>query len=197
MQPIRRCTSQHSTASVQPIRSEFPPLSWSIGLKLCLPWLASSMPPFGFQCLIYEINIHHEHSSYANFALQKEQSRHQGKGHRPSTGNHLLLMLMCAGGNYNEANPFRNGRGRSQSTACAIQPVATKAPSPILDEARGLSTHTTKKPFFRLSKNVFSANFCPLGGFCPAFLAARHHAKSRLFFPFSLLLSVSLGKSKL
>ena len=32
-------------------------------------------------------------------------------------------MSMCSDGNYNNANPFRNGQGRDQSVASAIQLV--------------------------------------------------------------------------
>ena len=58
-----------------------------------------------------------------NFTIYNEQNRRQDNVHRPRTGNPVLLMLMLSDENYNHANPFRNGRGRSQSVSWAIQPV--------------------------------------------------------------------------
>jgi hypothetical protein len=64
----------------------------------------------------------------------------------------------------------------------------------------GLPTHTSKKPFFRLSKQVFSNNVCPLGGFFAAFLAARDHDKYPGFIPLALIMininTTGLNRSK-
>jgi hypothetical protein len=137
-------TAKHSTASVQPIRCEkikqwrrdrlssdalvfraAPASVVGYRLKKCLPWSASSMPPLGFQRLTPGLNLPFEHPSYTNFTLHNKQNRPQGKGHRPGAGNPVLSMLMCFDGNYNHANPFRNGRGRNQSVSSAIQLAGT------------------------------------------------------------------------
>jgi hypothetical protein len=129
-------SAEHSTTSSQPIRSEkikqwrcdrprsdaivFRAAPASIvvyRLENCLPSLASSMPPLGFQCVTHRINIPHEHASYTNFTLYNEKNRQQGNVQRPSTGNPVLLMLLCSDGKYDHAHPFRNGRGRNQSVS--------------------------------------------------------------------------------
>jgi hypothetical protein len=137
-------TAEHSTTSVQPIRSEkikqwrrdcprsnalvfraAPASIVEFPLKDCLALSASSMPPLGFQRVTHRMNIPHEHASYMNFELYDEQNRRQGHVHRPRAGNPVLTMLMCSDGNYNHANPSRNGRGRGQSVSSAKQPVPT------------------------------------------------------------------------
>jgi hypothetical protein len=70
----------------------------------------------------------HEHTNYTNFKLENEQSRRRGNSHRPRAGKHVLPMLICSDGNYNNANPFRNGRGRNQSAASTIQPLSIPEP---------------------------------------------------------------------
>jgi hypothetical protein len=125
-------TAEHSTTSVQPIRSEKfkqwrrdRPSSNALILKAapasiveyrlenCFALSASSMPPLGFQCVTHKMNIFYEHFSYANFKLYKDQNRRQDDAHRPHTGNPMLLMLMRSDDHCNHANPFRNGRGRA------------------------------------------------------------------------------------
>jgi len=135
-------TAEHSTTSVQPIRSEkikrwcrdrprsdalviraAPASIVEYRLKNCLTLSASSMPPLGFQCVTHRKNIPYEQSSYMNLTLYNERNRRQDNVHRPRTGNHVLLMLMCSDDNYNHANSFRNGRGRGKSVSRAIKPV--------------------------------------------------------------------------
>jgi hypothetical protein len=135
-------TAEHGKTSVLPIRSEeikqwrrdyprsdalvlraAPASIIEYRLKNCLTLSASSMPPLGFQHVTHRMNIPHEHASYINFTLYNEQNRRQGNVHRPPAGNPLLTMLMCSDGNYNHANPSRNGRGRSQSVLSVIQPA--------------------------------------------------------------------------
>jgi hypothetical protein len=137
-------TAEHSTTSVQPIRSEkikqwrrdrprsdalvlraAPASIVEYRLKNCLSLSASSMQPLGFQCVTHRMNMPYEHSSYMNFTLHNEQNRQQDNVHRPRTGNPVLLMFMCSDGNCNHANPLRNGRGRSQSVLWAVQPVGS------------------------------------------------------------------------
>jgi len=61
-----------------------------------------------------------------NFTLHDEQNRRQGNVHRQRAGNPALTMLMCSDGNYNHANPSRNGRGRStQRTTWLVQIVSS------------------------------------------------------------------------
>jgi hypothetical protein len=55
--------------------------------------------------------------------LHNEQNIRQDNAHRQRTGNPVFLMIMCSDGKYNHANPFRNGRGRSQSVSWTMQPV--------------------------------------------------------------------------
>ena len=135
-------TVEHSTTSVQPIRSEqikqwhrdrprsdalvlraAPASIVEFRLKNCLASSVSSMPPLGFQRMTHRMNIPHEHTSYMNFTLHDKQNRRQGSVHRQRAGNPVLTMLMCSDGNYNRAYPSRNGQGRSQSISWAIQPV--------------------------------------------------------------------------
>jgi hypothetical protein len=124
-------TAEHSTTSVQPIRSEkikqwhrdrarsdalalraAPASILEFRFQNCLTLSVSSMPPLGFQRVTHRMNIPHEHASYKNFTLHDEQNRRQGNVHRPRAGNPVLTMLLCSVGNYNHANPSRNGRGR-------------------------------------------------------------------------------------
>jgi hypothetical protein len=99
-------------------------------LQNCFTLSASSMPPLDFQCVTHRMNILNEHSNYMNFTLHDEQNRQQDNVHRPRTGNPALLMFMCSDGNYNHANPFRNGRGRSKSVSWAIQPLLSLNSNP-------------------------------------------------------------------
>jgi hypothetical protein len=92
-------------------------------LENCSPNSFSSMPPLDFLRVTHGINIPYEHTSYTNFTLQNEQNRRQGNVHRPRAGNPVLSMLMLSDGYNNHANPFRNGRGRSQSVSSTILPV--------------------------------------------------------------------------
>ena len=129
-------TAEHSENSVQPIRSEkikqwrrdrprsdalvlraAPASIVEYRLKNCLTLSASSMPTLGFQCVTHRMNILYEHSNYMNFTLSNEHYRRQGNVHRQRTGNSVLLMLMYSDDNCSHANPFRNGRGRSQSVS--------------------------------------------------------------------------------
>ena len=80
-------------------------------LKHSFPWLASSMPPIGFQRVTRGINIPHEYTNHTNFNFKNERKRRQGYGHRPRSGNSVLHMSMCPDGKYNHANTFRNGFG--------------------------------------------------------------------------------------
>jgi len=106
-------TAEHSTTSVQPIKSEkikqwrrdrprsdalvlraVPASIVGYRLNNCLALSASSMPPLGFQCVTHRINIPYEHSNYMNSTQSNEQNRRQGNVHRPRTGNPVLLMFM-------------------------------------------------------------------------------------------------------
>jgi hypothetical protein len=81
-------TAEHSTTSVQPIRSEKikqwrrdRPRSDALVLRAApasivvyrlenrLALSASSMPPLGFQCVTQRMNKPYEHSNYMNFTL--------------------------------------------------------------------------------------------------------------------------------
>jgi hypothetical protein len=127
-------TTEHSTSSVQLIRSErikqwrrdrlgsdalvlraAPASIAEYRLKNWLALSASSMPPIGIQRVTSRITIPHEHASYLIFTLHNKHKRRQGNVHRPRAGNPVLLMLMCSDGNYKHANPFRNGRGQNHS----------------------------------------------------------------------------------
>jgi hypothetical protein len=87
-------TAEHSTTSVQPIRSEkikqwrrdrprsdavvlraAPASVVEFRLKNCLALSVSLMPPLGFQRVTHRMNIPHEHASYFNFTLHDEQNR--------------------------------------------------------------------------------------------------------------------------
>jgi hypothetical protein len=93
-------TAEHSTTSVQPIRSEkikqwcrdrprsdalvlraAPASIMEYRLKNCLALSASSMPSLGFQCVTHRMNIPYEHFSYINFTLHNEQNRRQDNVH--------------------------------------------------------------------------------------------------------------------
>jgi hypothetical protein len=103
-------TAEHSTASVQPIRSEkikqwcrnrprsdalvlraAPAYIVEYRLQNCLTFSASSMPTLGFQCVTRRANIPYEHSNCMNFTLHNEQNKRQDNFHRPRTGNPELL----------------------------------------------------------------------------------------------------------
>jgi hypothetical protein len=97
-------TAEHSTTSVQPIRSgktvlwlrnrprsdalvlrAAPASIVEYRLKNCLTLSTTSMPPLGFQCVIHRMNIPYEQSNYMNFTLHNEQNRRQDNVHRPRT----------------------------------------------------------------------------------------------------------------
>jgi len=104
-------TAEHSTTSVQPIRSKkikqlrrdrprsdalvlrtAPASIVEYRLKNCLTLSASSMPPLGFQCVTHRMNTPYENFNYMNFTLHNKQNIRQD-----NSTDHALktLCFLC------------------------------------------------------------------------------------------------------